>query len=341
MHGGDTYGYTNIVDLSANLHPLGMPTQMIKALEQGLHQLCAYPDPQCRDLRRAIAQCDGVAMEQIVCGNGAADVIFRLCQALRPKKALLTAPTFGEYGQALASVGCEMEAYQLSPEQNFAVDDGFLQAITPAYSMVFLCTPNNPTGQCVDGDLMVKIADKCKENGCYLVIDECFFALCDQPQPLTHLLENPYVVLLRAFTKSHAMAGLRLGYCLSANQELVTKIVTVAQPWSVSTLAQLAGKVACETPEWVETARQLVAQERPKVMEVLTRHGCQVWQGQANYLLFRKAGDAHVRENLLAHGVMIRSCGNYQGLGADYYRIAIGTPENNQALIQAMEDVYG
>lgn len=337
MHGGDTYGLDNVVDLSANTNPLGMPPQMIEALQQAVGQCCTYPDPYCRDLRQAIANRDGVDMAQVVCGNGAADVIFRLVQAIAPKRAMVTAPTFGEYGQALDSVGCETQQFLLSPEEDFAVNDGILQHIIPEMDMVFLCTPNNPTGQCVAPELLAEIAQRCREMGCYLVVDECFLDLCDSPQPMTHLLKNPWVVLLRAFTKSYAMAGLRLGYCLTNNPQLQQKLTAVAQPWAVSTLAQVGGIVACDCPEWPVQARQLVAQERPKLMAALEAFGCGVWRGQANYLLFQKVGCVDLQQQLLQQGVLIRSCGNYQGLGADYYRVAIGKPQDNQVLIEALE----
>ncbi len=339
MHGGDTYGYQALVDLSANVHPLGMPPQMVEALHEALLTLHGYPDPQCRDLRRAIARRDGVEMETVVCGNGAADLIFALCQAIGPKQALLTAPTFGEYGQGLRSVGCEIQHYLLHPEKNFAVDEGILEAITAQLDMLFLCTPNNPTGQCVSPELLERIALRCQQMQCYLVVDECFLELCQSPHPFTDLLENPYVVLLRAFTKSHGMAGLRLGYCLSQNQLLRGKLTAVTQPWRVSTLAQVAGVVACDCDDWPAQARHLVNQERPKLLAALQQADCQVWPGVANYLLFRKAGCTDLQEQFLGHGVLIRSCGNYPGLGADYYRIAIGKPQDNKAFLKALEQV--
>lgn len=337
MHGGDTYGLDIVADLSANVNPLGMPPQMIEALEKGVRQCTAYPDPQCRDLRQAIAKRDGVTMSQVVCGNGAADLIFRFVQAMRPEKALLTAPTFGEYGQALQSVGCEIQQYMLSPDQDFALDAGFLERITPEIQVVFVCTPNNPTGQCVAPGLLEAIAQRCQAVGCYLVVDQCFLDLCQEPEPMLHLLGNPWVLLLRAFTKSYAMAGMRLGYCLSGNQEICEKLMAIAQPWSVSTLAQLGGVVACECPEWTAQGRGYIAQQRPKLMAALEAKGYRVWPGQANYLLFQAPGCTDLRETLLQQGVLIRSCANYPGLGADYYRIAIATAEQSQHLIQALE----
>ena len=148
-HGGDVLTAQaacggEVLDFSANLNPLGMPEAVEEAARDAAARCAHYPDPLCRELRQVIAAHDGVKEEQVVCGNGAADLILRLAVALRPRKALVTAPTFSEYEQALSWVGCEMVRYTLDQEKNFDLDSGFLEAIGPGLDLVFLCTPNNP-----------------------------------------------------------------------------------------------------------------------------------------------------------------------------------------------------
>lgn len=343
-HGGDirtaqaAYG-GEVLDFSANLNPLGMPDPVRQAAAQA--DCAPYPDPLCRDLRRAIAAHDGVGEEQVVCGNGAADLIFRLVFALKPKKALVTAPTFSEYEEALTCVGCEVTRYTLDQNRNFDLDFGFLDAIGPDVDLVFLCTPNNPTGRLIDQDLLESVVKRCGAVGAVLVVDECFLPLATGgPGLAPWLARHPNLVLLRAFTKSYAMAGLRLGYCLTANQDLRERLGKFAQPWSVSTPAQAAGVAALTCcPHWAAEGRGFVEGVRPGLAAGLTAAGCTVIPGQANYLLFRMPGVADLKERLLTRGVLIRSCANYHGLGPDWYRVCVKGEAENRRLLAALREV--
>ena len=152
VHGGDWAGYRaefgrDPLDFSANVSPLGLPEGVAKAITAALATADRYPDPFCRALREKLAAHEGVPAEQLLCGNGAADLIFRLVWAKRPRKALVTAPTFAEYAAALETVGCTVERCFLREADDFAVTEAFCDAIDDSVDMVFLCQPNNPTGQ--------------------------------------------------------------------------------------------------------------------------------------------------------------------------------------------------
>lgn len=344
-HGGDVltarsrYGGA-VLDFSTNLNPLGMPAQAAQAAAGA--DGSAYPDALCRQPRQAIAAHDGVEAEQVICGNGAADLIFRLAFALRPQRALLTAPTFSEYEGALTCVGCQVERYALDSARDFDLDEGFLETIIPGIELVFLCTPNNPTGRLISTDLLVEIARKCEAVGARLVVDECFLPLTDGGGKglAPYLAEFPHMFLLRAFTKSYAMAGLRLGYGLSADCDLLERLCGFAQPWSVSAPAQAAGTAAFTLcPDWPEGARAFVARERPILAAGLAELGCTVVPSQANYLLFRLEQVTDLKEKLLQKGILIRSCANYHNLGPDWYRVCVKGGEENRRLLAALKEV--
>ena len=136
------------------------------------------------------------------------------------------------------------------------------------------------------------------------------------------------------------MAGLRLGYALSANGGLLERMAAAGPPWSVSTPAQAAGLAALEQcSDWPEKARALLASERPALSDGLTALGLEVVPGQANYLLFRAAGAADLNDRILTRGVLIRSCANYPGMGACDYRIAVRLPEENDILLNTLKEV--
>ena len=225
VHGGDWAGYRaefgrDALDFSANVSPLGLPEGVARAITAALPTADRYPDPLCRELRAKLALHEGVPAEQILCGNGAADLIFRLVWARKPRRALVTAPTFAEYATALESVGCTVERFFLREQEDFAVTDAFCAAIRPGVDMVFLCQPNNPTGQ-----LTAAAADGADRSTAarraapLLVVDECFLDFL--PDHALHtakgLLGEGDLVILKAFTKLYGMAGVRLGYALSAD----------------------------------------------------------------------------------------------------------------------------
>ena len=338
-HGGDLWGRGSVLDFSANLHPLGMPPQVAQAARDAVADAVHYPDPLCRALRTAIAARDGVKAEQVICGNGAADLIFRLCLTLKPRRALVTAPTFSEYAEGLRLSGCAAEHVSLAPERQFDLDSSILDAIVPGVDLVFLCTPNNPTGRLIAPALLEQVLRRCGEVGARLVLDECFIELTDGEPMARAVGENPHLFLLRAFTKTYAMPGLRLGYGLCSDRELLERLYAAAQPWSVSNVAQAAGVAACACRDWPERGREILRLQRPRLQEDLRALGCTVWEGQANYLLFQARGIEDLKERLLERNILIRACANYHGLGPDFYRVCVRREEENKQLIQAMREV--
>lgn len=329
-----------VLDFSANLNPLGVPPEAAEAAREASGE-AHYPDPLCRELRSAIARADGVEEDWVVCGSGAADLIFRLAFALRPRRAVVTAPTFSEYEEALSCVDCTVDRYALDPAQNFDLDEGVLDAIVPGVELVFLCSPNNPTGRLADKGLLLRAAQRCRAVGARLAVDECFLSLAGEgPGLAPDLADYPNLLLLRALTKSYALAGLRLGYVLTAEEGLRDRLTRFGPPWPVSAPAQAAGTAALTLcPHWPARARELVERERPGLIRGLEGLGCTVVPGQANYLLFRLPGVADLKERLLQAGVLIRSCANYHGLGTDWYRVCVRTGEENRRLLAAMEEV--
>lgn len=342
VHGGDWAGFqteygTMPLDMSANVSPLGVPAGVAAAIAAAVEELPRYPDPLCRALRKAIGEHHGLDAAQVLCGNGAADLIDRLALALRPKRALVLAPTFAEYATALKRVGCRVEEYVLREEENFSLTDKILDAVTPGLDAVFLCNPNNPTGLAASRTLVKAVARQCAQVGALLVVDECFCDFLPNEEEVTMLpLLGEYpLLILRAFTKFYAIAGLRLGYCLCADIALLDKMRLSGQPWAVSCLAQAGGIAALAETDYGKRLKALIAGERPKLAAALADYGFRVIPGEANYLLFY-AGDSYLHEKLRAKGVLIRSCANYSNLGLGWYRTAVRTGEENEALIEAI-----
>ncbi len=345
IHGGDVYSARQKMkqeplDFSANINPMGMPPGAVRAAADALQQCTQYPDPLCRELRAALAAYEGIPAEQIVCGNGAADLIFRIVAATHPQRALLLEPTFAEYEQALRSMDCSIAYFPLQESEGFVLPEAFLQQLTPEINLLFLCNPNNPTGRTVSPALLQEIWKRCEEAGILLVVDECFNEFLEHPEQNTLkgvLKTGANSVILKAFTKSFAMPGLRLGYGLCGNRDLAERIFSCGQPWGVSIPAQAAGVAALQEQGYLERMRRLIQTERRWLSENLARLGLCVFPSEANYILFRTETEISLRERMEQRGVLIRACGNYRGLDDRYYRIAVRGHDENERLIAALK----
>ena len=343
-HGGDWMGYRerfghDALDFSANVSPLGLPEGVANAIMAALPAADRYPDPLCRTLRAALEQAEGVPAPHILCGNGAADLIFRLVMAAQPRQALVLAPTFAEYAAALDTAGCEVKRFFLGEAEDFAVTDALVDAVDESTDMVFLCQPNNPTGQLASPGLVEKLLRRCEACGAILAVDECFLDFLPDADRWTAkpLLESGSLVIFKAFTKLYGMAGVRLGYCLCGDAVLLEKMQAAGQPWAVSSLAQAAGIAALKETAYVDEVRALIAQQRPAMTAGLRALGLRVIDGKANYLLFRAPAD--LNERLRPLGTQVRSCANYPGLGPEWYRTAVRTAPENARLLEIMREV--
>lgn len=338
IHGGDIYRNDVELDYSANMNPFGMPESVKEAAIQGIEKSVHYPDIQCTELRLAIAEKEAVTCENIVCGNGAAEVIFQLIYASRPKQALLIYPTFLEYEQALSAAGCNLHKVRLDKSNGFQITEAILEHLVPELDLMFLCNPNNPTGEIVEPELLTRILMKCRELRIRLVIDECFqdFLLEEhQDSRKGWLAEYNNLFILKAFTKMYGMAGLRLGYGLTADRKLIQRMHLCTQPWNVSLPAQYAGIAACKENGYETKTREYVAVQREYLKQKLTQLGCKVYNSKANYIFFE--GPKGLYEDCLNERVLIRSCSNYDGLDDTYYRIAVKTKEENERLIGILQ----
>lgn len=338
-HGGDIYGGEIALDFSANTNPFGTPQGIVDAVCGVLPEMHRYPDPYCRKLIRGISEFEGVPESYILCGNGAAELIYAYCEAVRPGLAVELAPTFSEYALGLERVGCRVERYHLRQEQEFELDEGFLPylvAVKP--DAVFLCNPNNPTGKVIPPSRLRQILSFCADNGIRLFVDECFLDLSDSGESLkTFLTQNPQLFILKAFTKSYGMAGIRLGYGLCADPALLEQMSKAVQPWNVSSLAQAAGVAALQEQTFLQKTRALISVERQWLKTQMESLGFWVCPSSANYLLFKGSAGLHLK--LKEKKIAIRNCDNYKGLGQGWYRIAVRQHEENEKLIQAMKEV--
>ena len=378
-HGGDIYTNRGIeLDFSVNLNPLGPPEQVRSALRDMLDLLACYPDPLCRELRRALAERLDVPETYILCGNGASELLQAAIQAIRPAKVLIPVPTYQGYERAALAAGAEAVFRQLERENGFRITEDILEDIEalPRGSILFICNPNNPVGNCIREDLLQRIAEKCRRAGIYLIVDECYLELVpgEEARSMRRFLSaNPYLVIVRAFTKTYAMPGVRLGYLLAADKALLEKIRLQQPEWSVSMLAQCAGLAAlsldrvasvnercgtdreagdgangepdrksADSTSYLTTALQVIHDERDYVCQRLRNLGAHVYDGEAGFVLFSCDGELY--EPLRESGILIRRCDGIRGIesavgGQHFYRIGLREHSDNVRLLDRIQSL--
>lgn len=338
IHGGNIYKYDHkVYDFSANLNPQGMPTAAKKALIESIDQYESYPDPDCRELKSIISRFHGVSEDRICCGNGAADIIFRIAMAFRPGSALIVAPAFSEYAEALELAGCLVEYLEMKEEDGFHVPQDISDRVA-GYDMVFICNPSNPTGIVVDRNVILSMASACSRGGGRLIVDECFAEFLENEGACSILdcIENlSGIIVLKSFTKLFSMAGLRLGYCICSDTEDCDAIDDTMQTWPVSTASAKAGAAAMSA--YKGDAPAVVAPERNRLKSGLKELGFKLYDSEANYVFFKSGFP--LDEPLQTRGILIRNCANYHGLCQGYYRIAVRTYEENSFLLEALRNI--
>jgi threonine-phosphate decarboxylase len=350
-HGGNIYllaeklgrDAQEIIDFSASINPLGVPESVLFAIRENMKCLVNYPDPDTKGLRLKIAEHTGVPLDSVLCGNGSTELIYLLVRALRPKRVLIPGPTFSEYERASLKIpGLQIVSHGLKREHDFSVDpEEFIRSIEGANApglccdMAFLCNPNNPTGTLIKRDDMLGIADAAKRLKCTLVVDEAFIDFCPGDSVISETRGNPFLVVLRSLTKIYALSGLRVGYAVLP-PSLVDAVKEAKEPWSVNTLAQIAGAVALDDIAYrTETTRVMATQKRV-LEEGFKRLGISFLPSAVNYYLLRHDKAREIQSHLQQLGILLRDCSNFLGLDSSYMRVAVKSERDNVRILKEM-----
>ncbi len=337
-----------LLDFSANISPFGPEESLQNRIRAGIEELQHYPSTDREKLCALVGKIHGVEAKHIYLGNGAADVIYKLAAMLaaggKKLRVLVTAPGFAEYEKAFAPYRqAEIVYYPLDRQDMCVKEDifSFLQDV----DVFFLCSPNNPTGKLTEGGLLHRIMQLCERQKKVLILDECFMDFCqeDAGGSIPRIHRYRQLVVLRSFTKLFAIPGLRLGYALTGREDWIENLEALTPAWHLNSLSAGILPLLSELYEGVrEKNRRLLAAERPYMQEALRALGLQVYDTDANFLLFKaeEKPEKSLAQALLARNILLRSCDNFRGLGGGYYRSAIRTHEENRVLIAAIREYF-
>ena len=349
-HGGNVYadGVYNsaVIDFSANINPLGISKSIEKAIIDNMKSLVHYPDPSGFKLKQVISVNYGIKEENIILGNGAAELMYIFFHSERPKRVLIPVPSFSEYERAARAAGGRVEYMYMTKERDFSLDIDELMRLLPEFDVVILGNPNNPTGTLLSRTDIIHMLDMAAESGTTMLVDESFLDfLPDSNQYSVIELAESYdnLFVIRSMTKFFAIPGLRLGFG-AANQRLINSMEKEKDPWNVNLLAQVAGVAALADEGYKANSRNVLSKSIREMYELLKRESqLTVYEPTVNFILVSVEKSGFTSEELVKElrqrGFLARDCSNYPGMDEFHVRFAVRLHEDNVKLINAVKNI--
>lgn len=335
----------DITSFSANVNPLGISPLLKKTLCDHIDAITTYPDRDYASLRKCLSSYTGADSAHIIVGNGSTELISLFIQITHPKKALVLGPTYSEYEREISLEGGTTLYYPLKEEQDFKLDiPDFTAHLNENLDLVVICNPNNPTSSCITRKEMRCILDVCKQYGIYVMVDETYVEFTEDVTAITSIpLAQDYnnIIILRGTSKFFAAPGLRLGYAITGNRDLLTEIHTKKNPWTINSLAAIAGEIMFQDTEYIEKTRQLISAERKRISELLSKNPAfKIYPAQANFILVRLLKESLTSgllfDTAIRQKMMIRDCSTFPFLNDKYIRFCIMSPEMNDKLLSCL-----
>lgn len=337
----------HVLDFSASVNPLGPSPRALRALAQARRAVVHYPDPDCVELREALAQRHGIGLERILVGNGSSELIHLLPHSLPIEHAVIVGPTFSEYERALRGYSTRITRLQAGrsrgygpPLEEAARTLGRLGR-HQSRSALFLCNPNSPTGQAIERGALRDLVRLAARRKVLTVLDETFVDYCDHRSLLPEAGTHPRLLVLRSFTKFYGLAGLRIGYLVGA-APLLARLEARRPPWSVNALAQAAARAALTDVRHARRSLACVSRERAYLAGRLGALGLTVYPSAANFLMVECPhpwSAPALTGTLRARGVLVRDLSAVPGLTRRTIRVAVRPHHENRRLLADLASI--
>lgn len=334
-----------IVSFSANVNPLGVSPLLRTTLADKIDAITTYPDREYTSLRKCIAAYCGTDYENVIVGNGSTELISLFIQIEHPKKAMIIGPTYSEYEREISLGGGTTLYYPLREKDDFRLDvNDFISHLNENIDLLVICNPNNPTSSCITSTDMRRILDACKEYDIYVMVDETYVEFAENMEeidsvPLTNYYNN--IVILRGTSKFFAAPGLRLGYAITGNRDLIKAINTRKNPWTINSLAVVAGETMFSDTAYIKETKELITRERARMYQAFSESpDYKVYKPSGNFMLVRILRDGLASQDLFDRAIhekmMIRDCSTFPFLDNKYIRFCIMNPEDNDRLLHCL-----
>lgn len=340
----------NITSFSANVNPLGISPQLRNVLSERIDAITTYPDRDYSSLRQQIGAYLDTDFNHIIVGNGSTELISLFIQIEHPKKALILGPTYLEYEREIILGGGTSLYYPLEEAENFRLDiKDFKKHLNESLDLLIICNPNNPTSTAISRSKMRKILDYCKRYGITVMIDETYVEFAPDTADLTAVPLTQYynnLIILRGISKFFAAPGLRLGYAITGNRDLIKEVNTRKNPWTINSLAAIAGELMFTDLPYIKETKELISSERRRIYEELSSwKSVKVYEPTGNFILVKirkkNVTSSDVFNHCIQKGLMIRDCSTFPFLDSRYIRFCIMNYEDNQKLLESLREVLG
>ena len=352
VHGGTIYTIARetgvapdqLIDFSANINPLGFSPRVKKALLQNQGAILHYPDRGAYDLVCQLARYHAIPTHSILASNGSTELIFLLPRVLQLKRVLLVVPTFSEYETSIRSVNGQVYYFKTLEKDQFCINaERLLRALRKGYDALYICNPANPTGVLTPLDMLQDVVKCARAKATRIIIDETFIDF-NESQSLKYQInkyENLYI--LRSMTKFFGLPGLRAGYVISSEKNIV-KLREQQEPWTMNIFAQYASIESLKDRQFIKRTIVYVKEARQKLIAELNKFPyLKVFPSAANYLLLKLDSSSPITvprlyERLLQKGIIIRKCDSFEGLDDKFFRVAVRKYNENRRLIKELAE---
>ena len=331
----------NIISFSANVNPLGISPKLRDGIKEHIDCITSYPDRDYMELRQCIANYCDTETENIVVGNGSTELISLFVQIESPKKVLVLGPTYSEYEREISLVAGKTIYYPLKEENDFALNtEDFINKLTEEIDMLIICNPNNPTGTAINTQAMRKILDACMACHIFVMVDETYVEFAENVNEISAVsLTRTYtnIAILRGTSKFFAAPGLRLGYAICSNNDLISEINKRKDPWTINSIAVIAGTLMFEDQDYIDKTRKLINNERERMYKLFQSSSrFKPYKPQGNFMLLKildeEITSGQLFDKCIRQGLMIRDCSTFPYLGDNFIRFCFMNPNDNDKL---------
>ncbi len=329
-HGDDLYKYGKkiVSNFSSNVYNRIDHSGLYQRLNERLSTICSYPEPMPYSLESEIARRYSLTPRQVCVTNGATEAIYLIAQVFQGRISAVLGPTFSEYADA-----CRVHRHKVKPFYS-------LDALPEDAELVWICNPNNPTGEVRNKEDLKALVDSHPDK--LFIFDQSYeYFTLKSLLGIKEAASFPNVILLHSMTKQYAIPGLRVGY-FTASEGLTDDVRCRRMPWSVNSLAIEAAKYLLEEGDGISADIPQLLAERERLTNLLLATGMlEIWPTDTHYMLIKLCmGKAAALKDFLAvnHGILIRDASNFEGLDERFFRIATQTPEENDKLVKAISE---
>ncbi|WP_250277467.1 pyridoxal phosphate-dependent aminotransferase [[Clostridium] colinum] len=351
-HGGDldminqkyNIPKNSIIDFSGNINPLGMSNKIKNTISSNIDVITTYPDKNYSTLKKSISNYCNCSENSIIVGNGATEIISLFIKNLSPKNAIIVSPSYSEYERELKNNNCNIHFFHLKEEDNFILNiQNLLNIINDKIDLVILCNPNNPTGTALNNDQIKLLLEKCK----FLMIDETYAEFSSESEnicatSLVDYYDNLFII--RGTSKFFAIPGIRLGYGICKNKDILHKINKYKDPWSVNSIANLIGITIFNDIEYIKATKNLISTQKKYIFKELSNiNNLKFYDSKSNFILCKilnkKTTSTNLFEILIKENILIRDAKNFTFLDDSFFRFCILSEENNKRLINKLKNI--